>query len=93
MPFTPSAIQHCIHIPMLYSKKNYLLMGASLILILIGFILMSGGQSEDPTAFSPEIFSSRRIVVAPIICLSGFILMIYAILVKPTRAKKEEEAA
>ena len=78
---------------MLYSKKNYLLMGASLLLILIGFILMSGGQSEDPTAFSPEIFSSRRIVVAPIICLAGFILMIYAILVKPTRAKKEAEAA
>jgi len=78
---------------MLYSKKNYLLMGASLLLILIGFILMSGGQSEDPTAFSPEIFSIRRIVVAPIICLSGFILMIYAILVKPTRAKKEEETA
>ena len=78
---------------MLYSKKNYILMGASLILILIGFILMSGDQSEDPTAFSPEIFSSRRIVVAPIICLSGFILMIYAILVKPTRAKKEEETA
>ena len=78
---------------MLYSKKNYLLMGASLLLILIGFILMSGGQSEDPTAFSPEIFSSRRIVVAPIVFLSGFILMIYAILVKPTQAKKEEEAA
>lgn len=78
---------------MLYSKKNYLLMGASLLLILIGFILMSGGQSEDPTAFSPEIFSSRRIVVAPIVCLSGFILMIYAILVKPTKAKKEEETA
>lgn len=78
---------------MLYSKKNYLLMGASLLLILTGFILMSGGQSEDPTAFSPEIFSSRRIVVAPIVCLSGFILMIYAILVKPTQAKKEEEAA
>ena len=78
---------------MLYSKKNYLLMGASLLLILIGFILMSGGQSEDPTAFSPEIFSSRRIVVAPIVCLAGFILMIYAILVKPTRAKKEEETA
>ena len=76
---------------MLYSKKNYLLMGASQLLILIGFILMSGGQSEDPTAFSPEIFSSRRIVVAPIVCLSGFILMIYAILVKPTQAKKEEE--
>ena len=77
---------------MLYSKKNYLLMALSALFILVGFILMSGGQSEDPTAFSPEIFSSRRIVVAPIVCLIGF----YAILVKPaTRPieKKEEEEA
>jgi len=81
---------------MLYSKKNYLLMALSALLILVGFILMSGGQSEDPTAFSPEIFSSRRIVVAPIVCLIGFCLMVYAILVKPTTRpieKKEEEEA
>ena len=80
---------------MLYSKKNYLLMALSALFILVGFILMSGGQSEDPTAFSPEIFSSR-IVVAPIVCLIGFCLMVYAILVKPaTRPieKKEEEEA
>ena len=81
---------------MLYSKKNYLLMALSALFILVGFILMSGGQSEDPTAFSPEIFSSRRIVVAPIVCLIGFFLMVYAILVKPTDRpieKKEEEEA
>ena len=81
---------------MLYSKKNYLLMALSALFILVGFILMSGGQSEDPTAFSPEIFSSRRIVVAPIVCLIGFCLMVYAILVKPaTRPieKKEEGEA
>ena len=81
---------------MLYSKKNYLLMALSVLFILVGFILMSGGQSEDPTAFSPEIFSSRRIVVAPIVCLIGFCLMVYAILVKPTTRpieKKEEEEA
>lgn len=81
---------------MLYSKKNYLLMALSALFILVGFILMSGGQSEDPTAFSPEIFSSRRIVVAPIVCLIGFCLMVYAILVKPTGRpveKKEEEEA
>ena len=80
---------------MLYSKKNYLLMALSALFILVGFILMSGGQSEDPTAFSPEIFSSRRIVMAPIVCLIGFCLMVYAILVKPTTRpieKKEEEA-
>ena len=81
---------------MLYSKKNYLLIALSALFILVGFILMSGGQSEDPTAFSPEIFSSRRIVVAPIVCLIGFCLMVYAILVKPTDRpieKKEEEEA
>lgn len=81
---------------MLYSKKNYLLMALSALFILVGFILISGGQSEDPTAFSPEIFSSRRIVVAPIVCLIGFCLMVYAILVKPTDRpveKKEEEEA
>ena len=81
---------------MLYSKKNYLLMALSALFILVGFILMSGGQSEDPTAFSPEIFSSRRIVVAPIVGLIGFCLMVYAILVKPTTRpieKKEEEEA
>ena len=81
---------------MLYSKKNYLLMALSALFILVGFILMSGGQSEDPTAFSPEIFSSRRIIVAPIVCLIGFCLMVYAILVKPTDRpveKKEEEEA
>ena len=79
---------------MLYSKKNYLLMALSALFILVGFILMSGGQSEDPTAFSPEIFSSRRIVVAPIVCLIGFCLMVYAILVKPADrpiAKNAEE--
>ena len=81
---------------MLYSTKNYLLMALSALFILVGFILMSGGQSEDPTAFSPEIFSSRRIVVAPIVCLIGFCLMVYAILVKPAARsieKKEEEEA
>ena len=81
---------------MLYSKKNYLLMALSALFILVGFILMSGGQSEDPTAFSPEIFSSRRIVVAPIVCLIGFCLMVYPILGKPADRpieKKEEEEA
>lgn len=75
---------------MLYSKKNYALMGASVLLILVGFLLMAGGKSTDPTAFSPEIFSAQRIVVAPIICVLGFVLMIYAILVGGTRGHHQE---
>nr|WP_314661201.1 DUF3098 domain-containing protein [uncultured Porphyromonas sp.] len=81
---------------MLYSKKNYALMGASVLLILVGFLLMAGGKSTDPTAFSPEIFSAQRIVVAPIICVLGFVLMIYAILAGGTRGHHQgggEDAA
>lgn len=70
---------------MLYSKTNYLLMGISLLLIVGGFILMSGGGTTDPNVFNEEIFSLSRIRVAPIICVLGFGLMIYAIL---HRAKK-----
>lgn len=70
---------------MLYSKTNYLLMGISLLLIVGGFILMSGGGTTDPNVFNEEIFSLSRTRVAPIICVLGFVLMIYAIL---HRAKK-----
>lgn len=72
---------------MLYGKKNYILMGASVLIILIGFVLMSGGGSADGVSFNPDIFSSRRIVLAPIICMIGFVLMIYAILTKLGRNK------
>ncbi len=65
---------------MLYSKTNYLLMGISLLLIVGGFILMSGGGTTDPNVFNEEIFSLSRTRVAPIICVLGFVLMIYAIL-------------
>lgn len=70
---------------MTYGKKNYWLIGLSIAIIVFGFILMSGGGSEDPNVFNPEIFSSRRIVVAPLVCLVGFLLMIVAILIKPSK--------
>ena len=55
-------------------------MGVSLILIVGGFILMSGGGTTDPNVFNEEIFSLSRIRLAPIVCVLGFVLMIYAIL-------------
>lgn len=67
---------------MIYSKKNYIVMVISVLIIIVGFILMSGGGSKHNMDFSPEIFSFRRIVLAPIVCVSGFGLMIYAILKK-----------
>lgn len=64
-------------------KENYRLMAIGFALIVIGFILMAGGGSDDPNVFNPDIFSFRRITLAPIILLIGFILEIYAIMKKP----------
>ena len=66
-----------------FGKENYMLVIGGLALIFIGFILMAGGGSDDPTVFSDEIFSTRRITVAPIVILLGFAVEIYAIMKKP----------
>jgi membrane-bound ClpP family serine protease len=64
-------------------KENYKLMAIGLGLIVFGFILMGGGGSDDPNVFSDAIFSFRRITLAPIIVMAGFIFEIYAIMKKP----------
>jgi len=63
-----------------FGKENFILIGIAIFFIVIGFILMSGGASEDGISFNPEIFSTRKIVVAPIVTMFGFLLMIVAIL-------------
>ncbi|MEG1580917.1 MAG: DUF3098 domain-containing protein [Bacteroidaceae bacterium] len=65
-----------------FDKKNFICLGIGMIIVIIGFILMSGSGSTE-TTFNPEIFSARRIKVAPLVCLFGFLFMIYAILRKP----------
>ena len=64
-------------------KQNYRLMVIGCVIVLIGFGLMMGGGSEDPNVFSREIFSPRRITVAPIVVMAGYIFIMYAILKKP----------
>ena len=51
-------------------------------MVVMGIILMSGGSSDE-TAYNPDIFSVRRIKVAPVVCLLGFVSMIYAVIRKP----------
>ncbi|MBQ0769320.1 MAG: DUF3098 domain-containing protein [Bizionia sp.] len=68
-----------------FGKRNYKFMFIGLIAIAAGFILMSGGGSDDPTVFSPDIFSFRRISLAPTLVLIGFGLQIYAILLNPNK--------
>ncbi|MBO4722242.1 MAG: DUF3098 domain-containing protein [Muribaculaceae bacterium] len=70
--------------PMPMGKINYILMGVSLLLIVIGFVLMSGSSNEGDT-FNYDVFNSTRIVVAPFITFLGFLCMIPAILYKGKR--------
>tara|TARA_B100001113_G_scaffold229402_1_gene188310 strand:- start:42 stop:263 length:222 start_codon:yes stop_codon:yes gene_type:complete len=65
-----------------FKKKNYILLISGLVLILIGIFLMIGGQSEDPTKFSEEIFNFQRLTLAPILIVSGFVLEVFAIMLR-----------
>ena len=63
-----------------FGKENYIITGVGMVVILLGFVLMAGGASEDPTVFSEEIFSTTRITVAPLVVLAGFALEIIGIM-------------
>lgn len=65
-----------------FDKVNFILLAIGIIIVIIGFVLMSGNGSTE-TAYNPDIFSVRRIKVAPVICFFGFISIIYAIIRKP----------
>ena len=64
-------------------KENYKLMAIGFAVIILGFILLAGGGSDDPNVFNPDIFSFRRLTIAPIILLAGFLFELYAIMKKP----------
>ncbi len=70
-----------------FERKNYIFMGIGIAFILLGFILMSGGGSDDPNVFNPEIYSWRRIRLAPAMILIGFGIEVYAILLNPSKKK------
>ena len=66
-----------------FGKENYRLMLIGLAFIAIGFLLMIGGGSTDPNKFNPEIFSFRRITLAPILILAGYVIEVFAIMKRP----------
>jgi len=72
----------------LFGKKNYLIMIAGAAVILIGFALMLGGGSDDPTVFNEEIYNFQRIRLAPTVVLIGLAIEVYAIMANPGQEKK-----
>lgn len=73
-----------------FDRTNFILLGVSMAIVIIGFILMAGGTSTE-TQFNPEVYNAQRIKVAPVVCLIGFLTMIYAILRKPAHKTPENE--
>jgi fumarate reductase subunit D len=69
-------------------RENYKLLAIGFVIIVVGFLLMIGGKSDDPAKFSNNIFSFRRITLAPLVVLAGFIFEIWAIMKKPGDADK-----
>lgn len=73
-----------------FDRLNFILLAVGMAVVVIGFLLMSGPGSTD-AAYEPDIFSSRRIKVAPVVCLVGFLSMIYAIVRRPKDAGKSDD--
>lgn len=71
-------------LPFIFDRNNYLIMIAGVVVILIGFALMNGGATTDPNVFpKEELYSFRRITLAPIVIMIGFGIEIFAILKRP----------
>lgn len=69
-----------------FSRKNYIVLIVGVVLIAAGYLLMIGGGSEDPEIFNPAIFDFQRITLAPMVCLAGFVTILFAIMWRPKTA-------
>ena len=65
-----------------FDKTNFILLAIGILVVILGFILMAGPATTE-TTFQPDIFSARRIKVAPVVCFLGFVFMIYGVVRKP----------
>ncbi|MCW3127154.1 MAG: hypothetical protein JWO03_2812 [Bacteroidetes bacterium] len=75
------------NLPFLFDRQNYMIMAAGVIVIIIGFLLMAGKANDNPAVFNAdEIYSFRRITLAPVVVMIGFLIEVYAILKRPAVA-------
>ena len=83
----PAAKENKLNLQLAFGPVNYILMVAGIVILAIGYLLLSGGGSDDPNTFNPAMFDSRRLTVAPILIVLGFVVEIVAIMFK---GKKQE---
>lgn len=72
-----------------FDRLNFILLAIGMAAVIVGFLLMTGPSSTEST-FEPDIFSARRIKLAPMVCLAGFVFMIYGVMRKPKTIKTDE---
>ena len=77
--------------PMPFGAKNYALMGAGLLVVVVGFVFMSGGGNHTVTEFDESIYSVRRITIAPIMVLLGFVTVALGIMIRFKRNNSDEK--
>lgn len=65
-----------------FNKVNYIIMAAGIVILALGYLLLSGGGSDDPNVFNPAMFDTRRLFVAPVLIVLGFVAEIVAIMYK-----------
>ncbi|OFX19848.1 MAG: hypothetical protein A2033_05675 [Bacteroidetes bacterium GWA2_31_9] len=85
---TTTAKTEVINTNFAFGKQNYMFLAIGFVIIIIGFLLMIGGGSDDPNVFNPEIFSVTRITVAPMIVIAGFIFVMWAIMRNPKKSQQ-----
>lgn len=73
-----------------FRKDNYFWLLVGAVVVIIGYMLMAGGGSADPYAFSEDIFSFRRITLAPLVVLAGYICILVGVLKKPKETQSAE---
>ncbi len=76
---------------MALEKENYKLLAIAFAIVVLGFLLMMGGRSDDPNVFNEAVYSFRRITLAPMVVLFGFLFGIYAIMKKPPEKKEKNK--
>lgn len=72
-----------------FVKNNFIFMGVSLLLIVVGFLLMTGSANDNPAQFNADIFSTRRIVIGPALAFIGFVAMAFSIVYSPKEKMME----
>ena len=92
-PTKPNLSKKTSSRPPLFRKVNYILMAVGVVILAIGYICLRGGGAETPNEFSEAIFDTRRLVVAPILMLTGLVIEIFAIMWHPRKKKEEDQPA